>query len=1076
MRSHAGAWERGFLWFLCRKNLEGKKMIFTKEAEFEEALVHELKNKGWESEVLKYPSEDDLLKNWANILFDNNRDIDRLNDTPLTTSEMQQIVEQITDLKTPLKLNGFINGKTASIMRDNPDDRLHLGKEVSLKIYDRQEIAAGQSRYQIVQQPQFKSKSKILNNRRGDIVLLINGMPVIHIELKRSGIPVSQAYNQIEKYSAEGVFSGLFSLVQVFVAMEPQETVYFSNPGVDGKFNKDFYFHWADFNNEPINDWKVIASTLLSIPMAHQLIGFYTVADGSDGVLKVMRSYQYYAANALSDKVSKTDWNNKNLFGGYIWHTTGSGKTMTSFKSAQLIANSKDADKVIFLMDRIELGTQSLREYRGFTGENEDVQATENTGVLVTKLKSTDPANTLIVSSIQKMSNINEEDGGLKAYDIEVINSKRIVFIIDEAHRSTFGDMLIIIKNTFPSALFFGFTGTPILEENQKIMNTTATVFGDELHRYSIADGIRDMNVLGFDPYRVMTYKDKDLRVAVALEKAKAKDESEALADPKKKEVFNTFMQKVKLAGYFDDAGKYVKGIEDYLPKSQYTRDEHKEKVVEDIIENWISLSQASKFHAIFATDSIPDAIDYYRLLKKAKPDLKISALFDPNLDNNIDGDNGGVIFKQDGLVEIIEDYNEKYEQDFTFATHSKFKRDIAARLAHKAPYVRLETTPEKQIDLLIVVNQMLTGFDSKWLNTLYMDKVLKYENIIQAFSRTNRLFGPDKPFGTIRYYRLPHTMERNINDAVKLYSGDKPIGLFAERLESNIKQLNAIYDEIFELFDNAEVEHFEKLPIDLSERGKFAKLFKAFNDHLVAAKIQGFEWSKSSYQFGKEKSEIELAFDEKSYLILALRYKELSSSGEDGGGNSGDVPFEISGYLTEIDTGKIDADYMNTRFDKFLKSLKQEAADSEQVQKTLDELHKSFASLSQEDQKYANIFIHDVQSGEVTLDNEKTFREYITEYQSNAKNSELDKLCHIFGLDEAKLKNMMNSGITKSNINEYGRFDELKDSVDKAKAKVYFEELGGTTVPIFKVNMKVHKLLQYFIINGGFDLKDSNR
>ena len=282
-------------------------MTFTKETDFEEALVKELKNKGWEHEVLKYPSEVDLLNNWAAILFDNNRDIDRLNDTPLTTSEIQQIVEQITDLKTPLKLNGFINGKTVSITRDNPDDVLHLGKEVSLKIYDRQEIAAGQSRYQIVQQPQFKSKSKILNNRRGDVVLLINGMPVIHVELKRSGVSVSQAYNQIEKYAAEGIFSGLFSLVQVFVAMEPQETKYFANPGAEGKFNKDFYFNWADFNNEPINDWEKVTATLLSIPMAHRLIGFYTVADGSDGVLKVMRSYQYYAANAISDKVSKHD-------------------------------------------------------------------------------------------------------------------------------------------------------------------------------------------------------------------------------------------------------------------------------------------------------------------------------------------------------------------------------------------------------------------------------------------------------------------------------------------------------------------------------------------------------------------------------------------------------------------------------------------------------------------------------------------------------------------------------------------------------------------------------------------------
>ena len=252
-------------------------MTFQKESDFEEALIKILTTKGWESTILKYPTEQDLIRNWASILFDNNRGIDRLGDYPLTDGEMQQIVEQIRELRTPLKLNGFINGKTVSVKRDNPDDKAHFGKEVSLKIYDRMEIAAGQSRYQIVQQPIFPGKSKMLNDRRGDLMLLINGMPVFHLELKRGGVPVSQAYNQIEKYAHEGVFTGLFSLVQIFVAMNPEETVYFANPGPDGKFNTDYYFHWADFNNEPINDWKEIASKLLSIPMARQNDDFLQV-------------------------------------------------------------------------------------------------------------------------------------------------------------------------------------------------------------------------------------------------------------------------------------------------------------------------------------------------------------------------------------------------------------------------------------------------------------------------------------------------------------------------------------------------------------------------------------------------------------------------------------------------------------------------------------------------------------------------------------------------------------------------------------------------------------------------------
>ena len=1050
---------------------EKNDMTFRCEADFEEALIKILTEKGWEKEVIKYPTEKELIDNWAKILFDNNRGIDRLNNYPLTEGEMQQILEQITALRTPLKLNGFINGKTVSIKRDNPEDKAHYGKEISLKIYDRREIAAGQSRYQIVQQPLFPAKSKVFNDRRGDLMLLINGMPVIHIELKGSKVPVSQAYHQIEKYAYEGIFSGLFALVQIFVAMNPDETVYFANPGPDGKFNPDYYFHWADFNNEPINNWKDIASSLLSIPMAHELIGYYTVADDSDGVLKVMRSYQYYAASAISDKVAKMKWEDSKQLGGFVWHTTGSGKTMTSFKSAQLIANSKDADKVVFLTDRIELGTQSLKEYRAFADENETVQATENTFVLITKLKSSDPADTLIVTSIQKMSNIKEEEG-VNTHDIEMINEKRLVFIVDEAHRSTFGDMLITIKRTFPQAIFFGFTGTPIHDENQKKMNTTATVFGNELHRYSIADGIRDRNVLGFDSYKVLTFKDKDVRKEVARAKAKAASEEEAISDPEKAKIFYHYMDssQVPMAGYTGNDGKYVKGIEDYVPNAQYLTDEHRNKVVEDIAENWHTLSRNSKFHAIFATSSIPEAIAYYRLLKHKKPELKITCLFDPNIDNN-----GGVAFKEEGLVEIITDYNQRYQQDFSITSHAAFKKDIALRLAHKEHYKYIEREREKQLDLLIVVDQMLTGFDSKWVNTLYMDKLLEYENIIQAFSRTNRLFGPDKPFGTIRYYRRPHTMEQNINRAVKLYSGDKPIGLFVEKLKYNLKMMNSVHEEMTELFKNAGIPDLEKLPEDKTVVAKFASLFREFNTYLEAAKIQGFCWGKGFYEFKEEINgkveKVSLGFAETNYLILAQRYKEIPGGDPSDQGGT-DVPYDLVGYLVEIDTGKIDADYMNSRFEKYMKLLHQDQVSEEALEAALNELHKSFATLSQEEQKYANIFLHDVQRGDVMVQEGKGLRDYIVEYEYRAKNDQIHHLAVTFGLYEEKLRNLMELKLTDSNINEFGRFDELKRTVDKVKAKEYFEKKEGVKLNLPKVNIKTDKLLRKFIISGGFELE----
>lgn len=1036
-------------------------MTFKKESDFEEAIIKLLPEYGWEREVLRYPTEKQLIQNWADILFKNNRYGDRLNNCPLTDGEMEQILDQIAALKTPSKLNDFINGKTVSIIRDNPNDKLHFGREISLNIYDRKEIAAGRNHYQIARQPVFSSKSKILGDRRGDLMLLINGMPVIHVELKKSGIPVSQASNQIEKYSAGGVFSGLFSLIQIFFAMTPEETIYFSNPGPEGKFNPNFFFHWADFNNEPVNDWRTIVSTLLSIPMAHQLIGFYTVADSSDGILKVMRSYQIFAAERISDKVIKTKWDLNEQRGGFIWHTTGSGKTMTSFKSAQLIASSKDADKVIFLVDRIELGTQSLKEYRGFAEQNEEVQATENTGILISKLKSQNPSDTLIVTSVQKMSNIRDDtEASLTAKDLGIIRSKRIVFIVDECHRSVFGEMMQRIKQTFPQAIFFGFSGTPIQDENQKKGSITATIFGDELHRYSIADGIRDRNVLGFDPYKVLTYKDADLRRSVALNIAKAKTEHEAINDHEKSKVYYERMSK-PMAGYYTDDGDYVKGIEDYIPNTQYERKEHQKMVVQDIKDNWVTLSHNGKFHALFATSSIREAIEYYRLIKSTIPDLKVTVLFDPNINNTEDS-----ILKEKGLEEIVLDYNERYNQNFTVPTFMNMKKDIADRLAHKGCHIRIERTPDKQIDLLIVVDQMLTGFDSKWINTLYLDKVLMYENIIQAFSRTNRIFGHDKPFGTIRYYRRPHTMERLINAAVKLYSGDKPFNLFVERLDKNLEGMNFIFSQIQDLFVQSKINDFNQLPQEVAERRKFADLFKTFNKYFEAAKVQGFVWEKLVYEFENddhpnEKQRIEVALNEYTYNILLQRYKELFTEKESRNNNE-DTSYDIVGYLLSTETNKINADYMDSKFKKYLKLLQSE--DQDAIQQAKENLHKTFSLLSQEEQKIANILLHDIQSGEFKFEEGKTFNDYITEYLTQEKDNEIHCFAANFGLDEDMLRAMMNMHITEDNINEFGRFDKLKATMDKKKAKAYFENNGEIVAP-HKISMKVERLLRKFIL-----------
>lgn len=348
---------------------------------------------------------------------------------------------------------------------------------------------------------------------------------------------------------------------------------------------------WADFNNNPINEWYTFIKKFLSIPMAHMLIGFYTIADTDEGILKVMRSYQYYAAVGIANIVAekKSHWDDKKQLGGHVWHTTGSGKTMTSFKAAQLVAANHDADKVVFLVDRKELGIQSLKEYRSFATGTESVQATENTDILMSKLKSPDSDNTLIVTSIQKLSNIAREDVANIEADLKIVQRKRMVIIIDECHRSTFGDMLADIKNTFKNALIFGFTGTPIQDLNAKKDSTTPTIFGDEIHRYTLGDGIRDKNVLGFDPYMVRIYDDADLREKVALSKAKAKDPEDAFSDPKKEKVYLKYMDSSQIKMYGELVnGKYVKGIEDFVPNEQYQTDEYVDGVIQDIKKKWM--------------------------------------------------------------------------------------------------------------------------------------------------------------------------------------------------------------------------------------------------------------------------------------------------------------------------------------------------------------------------------------------------------------------------------------------------------------------------------------------------------
>ncbi|AGI47816.1 type I site-specific deoxyribonuclease, HsdR family [Thermoplasmatales archaeon BRNA1] len=1001
-------------------------------------------------EVLKYKDEKQLIDNWATILFENNRDIDRLNDCPLTEGEKKQLMQMVKSKGSPFLLNKLVNGRTLSIQRDNEKDKLHYGKTVSLSIYDRNQIAGGKSRYQIAQQPLFIPESEMDRKRRGDLTLLINGMPVIHIELKKSGIPVNQAVNQIRKYRDEGKFEGLFSLIQVFVAMTPEDHLYFANPGLS-EFNPKFFYRWADAENKICADWKEVVQNLLFIPMAHKLVGFYTVPDKSDKKLKVLRSYQIFAVEKISSALDVAHWTRAERRGGYVFHTTGSGKTLTSFKAASLVASDGKVDKSLFLADRKELGFQTLNEYQNFASGMIAVQDTEDTVELYTKLKSNNIEDKLIVTSIQKMALLSNDYGHNPEFS--TISSKRIAIIVDECHRSTFGKMLRDIEDALPVAKYFGFSGTPIYDENNKDGGTTSDLFGEELCKYTITDGLRDGNVLAFD-LRMEAFDEKSTRVAVALNECKAKSELEALSDPEKKRVF---------LKWTDRAQTTMVEVEKKIPKTQYEEPKYYESVVDNVLKDWISISFANKFHAIFAASSIPEAIDYYRLFKKNAPQLKITALFDEH-----DGNEQFSPTKVKAIKEILEDYNDTFVKSFRPEKYELFKKDVNMRLAHKEDYEGIDNNPEKQLDLVIVVDMLLTGFDSKWVNALYLDKMLENEHIVQAFSRTNRVLDDDKQFGVIKYYRYPYTMEKRIEKAFKLYSGERASEMFVSKLPERLESINNYYKMIKSLFDSENITYFERLPKSEQSKISFSKLFPELRRSVHSAFVQDFRWDKKDRKYVFENGKIIIVdLTEEIYKILETRYKELFPRTR--GPNPPIPPYDLDTSLTEYSTERVDFKYMNSRFEIYRKAI-QSDTDPETVEEFLAELSRSFASLSETDQGFATKIVSDLSSGQLYVSDDETFQELLIRYKNKKLTDEIKRISESIGIDESQLRLIMLSNPTEQNLNEYNRFDKMVDGIDLVKAKTFLEDKIKSSIPPHKVKSKARTYLREYILNGGFD------
>ena len=553
---------------------------------------------------------------------------------------------------------------------------------------------------------------------RYDVTILINGLPLVQIELKRRGVELKQAYNQVQRYQKTS-FRGLFDYIQLFVISNGVNTRYFANnPNCGYKFT----FNWTLPNNEPVNDLSQFANLFFDKCVLGKIISKYIVMHEGDKCLMVLRPYQYYAVEKILDRVQNT---NKN---GYIWHTTGAGKTLTSFKAAQLVAELDGIDKVLFVVDRHDLDTQTKAEYEAF--EPGAVDGTDDTYELVKRLKSD---KKIILTTIQKLNTAIKKDFYNKR--IQELRDKKFVMIFDECHRSHFGECHKNIVNFFRNLQIFGFTGTPIFVENAKQDITTKEVFGDCLHKYMIKDAIADENVLGF-----------------LVEYYQGKLDANQDSDIRMKEIASF------------------------------------------ILKNFRKSTFDGEFNAIFAVQSVPMLLKYYKIFKDLQPDIKIAAIFTyaPNSsqDDARTGMNQGFetdAVQADELQAIMDDYNAHFGTAFTTDNFGAYYDDINERMKKRKAGM-------EPIDLLLVVGMFLTGFDAKKLNTLYVDKNLEYHGLLQAFSRTNRVLNEKKRFGKILCFR---DLKDKVDESLKLFSA----GGIEDVLRKPFQEVKRTFNEMSEAF-----------------------------------------------------------------------------------------------------------------------------------------------------------------------------------------------------------------------------------------------------------------------------------
>ncbi len=883
-------------------SMENSTQIYSnsnlKEFVIERDLINQL-TKG-ESQWVYRPdlnSEEKLWDNFFEKLEENN--VRTLADHPLTYSEKNQIKNQLN----------FVNFYEAAkwIAGENGIAKVQVQREdaslgtIRLEVLWRNNVAGGKSSYEVVHQ--VMTGGEDIRQRRGDVTLLINGLPLIQIELKSRSHPYMDAFRQIKKYDQEGQFRGIFSSLQMFVVSNVTDTRYIAAAKAN-KLNERFLTKWVDRNNHPQPQLFDFAESVLSIPRAHEMVMQYSVIDDDKKALILLRPYQVHAIEAIRDASRKQQ-------SGYIWHTTGSGKTLTSYKVSRNLLQIPSIEKTIFVIDRTDLDQQTTSSFQSYA-ENDmiDVDETDDTRELIRNLASDD--RRVVVTTIQKLNAmIRQFDEGRHQKVYDRIKNLKLAFVVDECHRAVTPERQRHLETFFTNSLWYGFTGTPIFSENKRdqkgdLAQTTEEQYGACLHEYTVKEAIHDRAVLGFNVEYQTTMPDW------------AEDEIDE--------------------EFYDDERHMLAVLDAILNRS-------KRKLG---FKNGVG----NTYEAILTVKSIARAQAYYTLIKKVKngeTSLKISESVKKVLPDfpkvaitySVTENDADSVSNQAYMEESLQDYNSMFGTHFNLATLSSYNSDLNDRLARKKERFAFR---EEQLDLVIVVDRLLTGFDAPCLSTLFMDRQpMKPQHIIQAFSRTNRLFDEGKKFGQIVTFQTPDRFKEKVDEALSLYSnGGESSVLAPEWREEKAK----FFEKTQALLAVSPTP--EQVPdLDIAtdaELKRFAKAFQEFDKLFSSIQVYAdYDEESILEENGLSLEDIENFVGQYQNVIEELRRRRAEDPEDE------EIPFDIEYELESIHTDEINYHYILSLIQTLIESKEQNITSKERnlVNNYIEDLNKSNPKLS---------------------------------------------------------------------------------------------------------------------------------